>query len=461
MSESQYHTFLSHNGVDTPAVEEVAERLQKEGINCWLDRWNLIPGEPWQDAIEKALQQCDSCCVFIGPSGVGPWQNEEMRAAIDRRVKDSRFRVVPIVLPGGQREQRGRLPSFLVEHTWVEFHDSLDEEDAFHRLRCGILGIQPGTRPGVVIDADACPYPGLQTFQVEEAPLFFGRQVEVEWLLDKLRTNFNTPQENRFLAIVGASGSGKSSLARAGLLAAMSQRQLPESNHWPLIICRPGYDPLKQLALALWHHPQIREAAGDYGELIERLASQPERLHLTIDAALYGRPEEHRVVLLIDQFEEIFTLCDDEERRHALIDNLLEATRVRGGRTLVVITLRADFYGRCGAFPRLAAVLSDHQELVGPMQPKHLQQAIECPAQLAGCELEPGLTEMLLEGMENQPGGLPLLQHALRQLWLRRSGRRLTVAAYRNIGRLEGALDRHANELFEHLSDEQRDICRR
>jgi len=100
-----FHVFLSHSSTDKPAVEELARRLAKEGIQAWLDKWHLIPGNPWQPDIEKALAESETCAVFVGPSGFGPWQSEEMRAAIDQRVRDSgrRFRVIPVLLPGAKR----------------------------------------------------------------------------------------------------------------------------------------------------------------------------------------------------------------------------------------------------------------------------------------------------------------------------------------------------------------------
>ena len=120
---TSFHVFLSHSSADKPAVEELARRLAKEGIQAWLDKWNLIPGGPWQPAIEKALAESETCAVFLGLSGFGPWQNEEMRAAIDRRVCDTgrRFRVIPVLLPAAERPERSSLPTFLAATTWVEF----------------------------------------------------------------------------------------------------------------------------------------------------------------------------------------------------------------------------------------------------------------------------------------------------------------------------------------------------
>src|SRR5512135_1471608 len=166
----RYHVFLSYNSDDGPAVEELAVRLRRAGIEPWLDEWNLIPGQECQPAMERALADSATCAVFIGPKGLGPWQEEEMRAAIDRRVgeRGDRFRVIPVLLPGTERPERGKLPVFLTATTWVEFRRSLDDAEAFRRLVCGIRGEEPGPGPVLPIsdptppvpDESACPYRG-------------------------------------------------------------------------------------------------------------------------------------------------------------------------------------------------------------------------------------------------------------------------------------------------------------
>jgi TIR domain len=182
-----FRVFLSHSSADKPVVEELARRLAKERIQTWLDKWHLVPGDPWQPSIEKALPESETCAVFVGPSGLGPWQNEEMCAAIDQRVRNSgrRFRVIPVLLPGAERAERSSLPTFLAATTWVEFRDSLDDQDAFHRLVCGIRGVEPGPGPGQAIYEDQCPYRGLRVFDVDDALFFFGREALVQWLLTK------------------------------------------------------------------------------------------------------------------------------------------------------------------------------------------------------------------------------------------------------------------------------------
>ena len=484
-----YQAFLSHNSADKPAVEELARRLEQAGLSTYLDKWRLIPGESWQPALEEALDTAESCVVFIGPSGLGPWQHEEVQAAISRRVADPNhtFRVVPVLLPGAEREQRSKLPTFLSSATWVEFSGhTLDDDEAFHRLTCGIRGIEPGPAPGEAVYEGLCPYRGLQVFDIDHAQFFFGRDAEVDWMVERLAKGFgNVKEENRFLGVVGASGSGKSSLVRAGLIPALQtgrSRQgkgLPGSAEWPIAILRPGSEPLKALADALWASDVAKPVIPDPLGFADQLKADQRRLHGIVGTALHGSPQDRRFVVVVDQFEELFTQLearlaespDDprkqeqiEGERRAFIDNLLYAATVRGGRTLAIITMRADFYGKCSRYEDLAHALADEQELVPPLDETNLRAAIEQPAQRCGLELESGLVDLLLQDMREQPAGaLPLLQHTLFMLWGRRSGRCLTVQAYRDIGEIEGALEAHANNIYQNEldSDEQREICKR
>ena len=206
---ARFDVFLSHATTDKPLVEELARRLARENLKPWLDKWNLIPGTAWQPEIEAVLADCLTCAVIIGSGEFGPWHHEEMRLAIGRRVEDREhvFRVIPVLLPGVERPERSKLPGFLTATTWVEFRDTLDDPAAFHRLLCGIRGIEPGEGCGGAVFEGKNPYRGLELFDVEHAPLFFGREALTEWLLDALKRK-PAAVENRFLAIVGAAGSG-------------------------------------------------------------------------------------------------------------------------------------------------------------------------------------------------------------------------------------------------------------
>ncbi|MDH4136203.1 MAG: TIR domain-containing protein [Anaerolineae bacterium] len=453
--EIRYDVFLSHNSQDKPAVEQLAHWLTDEaGLQPFLDRWHLIPGEPWQEALEEALDQSRTCAVFIGPRGIGPWENEEMRAAIEQRVAGRAFRVIPVLLPGAERGERGRLPAFLTRATWVEFRESLDDTDAFHRLVAGIKGIAPGRGPDEVAYEGVCPYRGLQVFEEEHAPFFFGREAATEWLVNDLR-------RSRFLAVISPSGSGKSSLVRAGLVPALRRGDLPGSEAWPLCVFRPGHRPLESLAVALIRLVGLSDDPTALSRLMDALAADQRQLHLTTRLALADAPADRTIALVVDQFEELFTLCRDEEQREPFIDNLLCASAIEGGRAVVVLTMRADFYGKCATYPDLAARITDHQMLVSPMVEEELRQAIERPAQLVGLEFEGGLVEALLRDVQAEPGALPLLQHALLELWERRERHRLTFAAYREIGGIQGAIAHRAEAIYADFDAVQQAITRR
>jgi len=145
VENEQYDVFLSHNSADKPAVGTLARRLVEAGLTPWLDTWNLVPGEPWQEAIEEALDACQTVAVFLGPSGIGSWENEEMRSALEERVRDKSRRVIPVLLPGAPDPREKPLPRFLRRLTWVDFRGGLDDEDAFRRLVAGIRGLSPGS----------------------------------------------------------------------------------------------------------------------------------------------------------------------------------------------------------------------------------------------------------------------------------------------------------------------------
>ena len=270
VTSDHYHVFLCHSSPDKPAVEELARRLKREGIEPFIDKWSLIPGDPWQEAIEQALIRSAACAVFIGPGGFGPWHREEMQVAIDHRVNGSRggYRIIPVLLPGASQPSDDGLPRFLRRTTWVEFSRTLDDEQAFHNLVCGIRGIPPGMDSGKGIFDGECPYRGLERFDPEHARFFFGREDQIDWLLDnRLAPIACSGRARRFLAILGPSGSGKSSLALAGLVPALRAGKISGSLDWPIVILRPGDDPFENLTFEL---SKLNTASGPGFDLLAR-----------------------------------------------------------------------------------------------------------------------------------------------------------------------------------------------
>lgn len=170
------------------------------------------------------------------------------------------------------------------------------------------------------------------------------------------------------------------------------------------------------------------------GRTVDELHESPRTLDLAAALLLDGRPPATRLVLVIDQFEEVFTLCHNEDERTQFLDNLLHAATVLDGRCLVILTLRADFYPRCAIYPELAALMSAHQALVGPLDERGLRAVIVEPARRVGLTFEPGLVDTIVGDVGREPGALPLLEHALLEVWERRQGTMLTLAGYRETG---------------------------
>ena len=267
--------------------------------------------------------------------------------------------------------------------------------------------------------AAVCPYKGLASFGAGDAGFFFGRERFVAELVARVT---GAP----FLGIVGPSGSGKSSALHAGLLAALAAGVLPGSEAWALAVLRPGEHPLRAL-----------------------------------DQALAPLPDRGRLVVAVDQFEEVFTTCRDETERAAFVDALVAAVRDPRRRTLVVVAVRADFYGRCAAYTELSRLLGAGHALVGPMLRDELRRAIELPARRAGLVVERELVDALLADVEGQPGALPLVSSALLELWQRREGGALRLSDYEQAGGVRGAVARLAEQAYERLDPAGRRLARR
>ena len=426
-----------------------------------MDKWDLIPGEKWQEGLEDALKTSDICLIIIGNHGEGPWHQAEMRVALDRSITRQGLRIIPVLLPNAPNDAIAKLPSFLQAYNGVRFHQSVEETETFSRLVAGIRNEKPGS--GGDVDDLKNPYRGLQYFDTEHAPFFFGRSAVTQLLLRQIQPPHknqlqNKEAEPRFIAIIGASGSGKSSLARAGLLAALQKDALPDSSNWPQLIFKPGEKPLESLAAAINAHPDLN-SRWTTRELIGKFHQEPLQLHDLGLEWLHGS-ENHYLVILADQFEEVFTLCNDRQERQSLLNNLLSAATESTGRIIVVLTLRADFYANCSAYPQLSRCLESQQYLLNPMNEDELREAIVYPAQHMGCELETGLTQVILRDVLQQPNSLPLLQYALMQLWEQKQARTLRLEDYQRFGGLEGALEERANQIYEGFSPELQEKCR-
>ena len=336
--------------------------------------------------------------------------------------------------------------------------------DQHFHFRDAVHGVR---RAGQADVAEECPYPGLAAFGSAQARWFFGRDRLTANLLEQLSDSL---AEGGPLMVVAPSGAGKSSLLQAGLLPALTRGALPAagSRHWPLIVFTPTAHPMQEAAA------QIAATGNAPGGAAA--STMPEADHLTamLRCELATRAEAGpavaaRAVIVVDQFEELFTLCDDEQERREFVDWLWQLAHPgvqEDTLALVVCGLRADFYAECANYPQLRQSLQASQTLVGPMSQAEVREAILYPAEAAGLDIEPGLVELLLRDLGINPDGsdcakdspgdydagrLPLLAHALQATWQQRHGNMLTVDGYRATGGIRHAIASTAERAFGRL----------
>ncbi len=290
---------------------------------------------------------------------------------------------------------------------------------------------------------------------------FFGREAQVESLIyrldsknDSISGNGEESWERRILAVVGPSGSGKSSLIKAGLIPAIHQGRLPSSEKWFIIDMSPGTHPMEELEAAL-----LRVAVNPPESLIAQLKEDERGLIRAVKRILPGE-EDAQLLLVIDQFEELFTLTEDKNEVEHILDSLYAAVTDQRGRLRVVIALRADFYDRPLKYRDFSQVVRQCTEVVLPLTTDELIRAVREPARIVGVRFEEGLIPKIVTEVNEQPGALPLLQYALTELFERRQGRILTEEAYKEIGGVRGALGRRAEQLYMQLSETERKATR-
>jgi WD40 repeat protein len=444
---ARFDVYLCHHPADREAVGAVADLLEADGLLPWLEsRQGPIGGDRVR-ARTEALRGSDACAVVIGRDGLGEWAREELAAAQDVAAHDRAFGLLTVLLPGAPEPFDPSL-ALLAARPWVDLRDGLEDPDARRALIRSVRGESRAAEPGAAVTSVECPYRGLEAFDEDHADLFFGREAEVAQALERLRTA-------RFLAVLGASGSGKSSLIRAGIIPALRRGAVPGSDRWIIRTFAPGPHPLAALAAQI-----AQAAAGGAPELTPDDLLAGERA-LDVAAAACLPDAENRLLLVVDQLEEVWTLCARDGERTAFLRNLRYAATIPGGPVVVLLSLRADFYHRCAEDPELRALVASQQLLLGPLGPEGLRRAIEEPARHSGLEPGPGLTRRILADVADRPGALPLLEHLLFELWRRRRGRTLTLEDYVASGGVEGALAKRADAVYAGLDPDAQRVARR
>ena len=445
--------FLSYNWRDHAAAEAIARALQQQyNLNVFLDRWYLVPGRPWPQALEDILGRCRAVAVLLSPEGMGPWQQRERDLALDRQAHESTFAVIPVLLPGADPAL-----GFLRLNTWVDLGSGIDDAVGLSVLAAAVRGEPPGPdmqeRLAATL-AKICPYRGLRPFREEDAPFFFGREAFTERLVDAV-------QRQTLVAVVGPSGSGKSSVAQAGLVPRLRRGQ--GGAVWEIAILRPGERPLNALAAALIPllEPEMTEVDRlvQMAKLAGHLLDGSLLLRDVVARALEKQRGTERLLLVVDQWEELYTLCHDEGARQRFLAELLTAST--SGPLSVVLTLRGDFYGHALGDREMADRLEGGLVNLGPMTRDELERSVKAPATKVGLEFQPGLVDRILADVREQPGNLPLLEFVLTELWEGRRGGQLLHDAYDSMHGAQGAIARRAEEVFTRLTPLEQEAVRR
>jgi hypothetical protein len=441
--------FLSYNRADSEAVRQVRVHLQALGVRTFLDSEQLTAGLSWPEALERVLKEAKAVAVFLGGSGLGLWQKREMFFALDLQVERLRnaqaLPVIPVLLHGAEIT-----PGFLFLNTWVDLRSSLRDAEGLAALAKAVDTGEADTwrepRPAV------CPYQALSAFEEVHAAFYFGREQFAQDLFEKVR-------QRRLVALVGPSGSGKSSVAFAGLLPLL-RRERPPRPTWDAVSFTPGNSPWRHLADALV--PLLPNEPGlnkDAGKVAQDIAAGAGGLQSTVRTILKRRDAANRLLVIVDQFEELATLVKAADEARRFIDTLLEASRAE--EMYILVTLRADFYGRAIELSRdfsdqLAAGLVN----LGPLREAELRAIIEKPAERIGVPFDPGLADRIVNDVKAEPGNLPLLEYALTELW-KANPSRLTHEAYTRLGGFSRALANIADAVLKELSAAEKQAARR
>jgi energy-coupling factor transporter ATP-binding protein EcfA2 len=455
-----YDVFVSYARSDEAVAAELNGWICAQGLRTFFDRSELRPGLRWIPALENAIERSHAVVILVGKHGIGNTQQYERELALACQSHNPELPVIPVLMPGCGSPPTG----FLRLVTWVDLSKGssvLSQTDNLAALRAAICG-QPVT--AAAARASVCPYRGLEAFHEEDAPFFCGRDEAIDDLVAKV-------QSDHFVAVVGPSGSGKSSLVFAGLLPAL--RRESRTRTWDVVTLRPGKSPLRALGGAFGTAPKNGSLADidAYLEQQAQLYRTGDDLMLSriVDLGLDAAPEKpDRLLIYVDQAEELYAMGPGPENEDAVqkhsddVETFLELLARAGERASVVLTIRVDFYGQLMRSPSVSRLLPAQQVNIRLMRPDDLRSAIVTPAKLVGLDFSPPeLVVRMLDDLGQQEGRLPLLQFALKEIWERREGNKLTADAYMEVGGVTGAIETTAEDVYNRLTPEQKNAARR
>lgn len=450
------HIFISYSSRNKDFVDALRNDLQKANLNVWIDKEGLTAGTPnWEKALRQSIRGAYALVLVASPDSY------ESRY-VQGELEVARMYDCPLFSVWADGENWGEcVPLELIKMQYVNMRGSsyragLDQ--LVHELKkmtpAPLTSESPQELFGIVSHPinfePRNPYKGLRAFTEHDKDDYFGRDALISELVEILRST-------NFLAVVGPSGSGKSSLVMAGLLPRLNAGSLPNSEAWlyldPVL---PGTDPVESLAIVL-----ANALGSSIKSVIDDLDHSNRGLHLTLRRL--AKQRDVKVVLLIDQFEELFTQTTSDDKRNQFIELLVNAATEPNGQALIIITLRADFYDRPMNYERLGKLIEQHSKSLLPMTLDDLRRVIEAPVQKQDVQVqfEPNLVGDLLYEVSGESGALPLLQFTLDQLFRLRKGQLITLEAYHGIGGVRGALASHAEKTYLGLpSEEHRSMAR-
>jgi serine/threonine protein kinase/ABC-type glycerol-3-phosphate transport system substrate-binding protein len=438
--DEEGNAYLTDFGVALDAGSpERSSGTMMRGTPAYLspEQIRLDPASPRSDIYALGI------VVYEMLTGKHPFPETSLTALLDRHVRDAlpSVRDVRPELPRGADEVIARATAKDPSQRFADVVEVASE------LRAALEGTRAAREPSGPIRN---PYKGLRAFLEADAGDFFGREGVTKRLIRSLAEN---DPAARFLAVVGPSGSGKSSVVRAGLVPALRRGVIPGSERWYVIEVLPGRHPMREIETAL-----LSVAVEPPPSLMEELERDELGLVRAVDRVL---PEtDAELVIVFDQLEEVFTLIDDDVERSHVLASLRAAALEPESRVRVVTTLRADFYDAPLSVPGFGDLLAARTEAITPMRPEELERAIVAPADHAGLVVEPRLVAEMIAEVADRPGVLPLLQYALTELAEGAREGVLTLEAYLRIGRVSGALARRAEHLYEPMNEAARDACR-
>jgi TIR domain len=478
--DEAYDVFLSHSRADSAAAEILRARLREAGLTAFLDRYALPAGQPWQPWLEQHLGACRALLVLVGPTGLGEWQQREIQIGLSRQVLAAKaarvFPVIPVLLPGLANDAVP-IGRFLKLNTYADLRAGLDEPEGLQRLIAGARGKAIDGAAAEKRLAGLSPYRGLLPFREQDAGLFFGRKRFVEQLTNKVRQ----PTATNVVAVIGRSGSGKSSIVYAGLLPALRrERGVGGGSVWQILDLRPHDEPLHQLAAA-FDPPKSEPGSLAYRAALNDGAKLFRERNVTLPELVRDRLRKEsgstRLLLYVDQWEELYTQAtprelktDADQARAAdgklFVDLVLDAAD--GSPCTLVLSVRSDFYPDLQTHDGLRVAVQESQVSLGTLNEDELRDVIEGPPKALGASVDPELTKKLIRDIGLDPssgrsneydiGKLPLLEYAIEQTWAKRTGPRIGLETYSG---LEQALEERADALYDRLSAEEQEAAKR